>query len=87
MTATAFDPEAKEADDFDTANTHLKFKVRVNETSVVGVPMFLGFHPVKTFSEPFLVFSTLLGRFRSRVWYFSTLLRRCRGHVWYFNPF
>ncbi|CAM9135478.1 unnamed protein product [Ectocarpus sp. 13 AM-2016] len=26
VTATAFDPEAKEADDFDTANTHLKFK-------------------------------------------------------------
>lgn len=28
VTATAFDPEAKEADDYDTANTHLKFKVR-----------------------------------------------------------
>lgn len=28
VTATAFDPEAKEADDFDTANTHLKFKVK-----------------------------------------------------------
>lgn len=28
MSATAFDPEAKEANDFDTANTHLKFKVR-----------------------------------------------------------
>lgn len=27
VTATAFDPEAKEADDYDTANTHLKFKV------------------------------------------------------------
>eukprot|EP00903_Cladosiphon_okamuranus_P009471 g9026.t1 len=26
VTATAFDPEAKEANDFDTANTHLKFK-------------------------------------------------------------
>ncbi|CAM9605063.1 unnamed protein product [Scytosiphon promiscuus] len=26
VTATAFDPEAKEADDYDTANTHLKFK-------------------------------------------------------------
>lgn len=29
MTATAFDPEAKEADDYDTANTHLKFKVHM----------------------------------------------------------
>lgn len=29
VTATAFDPEAKEADDYDTANTHLKFKVRL----------------------------------------------------------
>lgn len=29
VTATAFDPEAKEADDFDTANTHLKFKVKM----------------------------------------------------------
>lgn len=28
VTATAFDPEAKEADDFDTANTHVKFKVK-----------------------------------------------------------
>lgn len=27
VTATAFDPEAKEAEDYDTANTHLKFKV------------------------------------------------------------
>eukprot|EP00904_Undaria_pinnatifida_P007935 jgi/Undpi1/4271/HiC_scaffold_17.g07637.m1 len=26
VTATAFDPEAKEAEDYDTANTHLKFK-------------------------------------------------------------
>lgn len=33
MTATAFDPEAKEADDYDTANTHLKFKVCVTHTN------------------------------------------------------
>ena len=32
VTATAFDPEAKEADDFDTANTHLKFKVTATPT-------------------------------------------------------
>lgn len=27
VSAAAFDPEAKEAEDFDTANTYLKFKV------------------------------------------------------------
>lgn len=36
MTATAFDPEAKEADDYDTANTHLKFKVQQYAMTRVG---------------------------------------------------
>lgn len=46
VTATAFDPEAKEADDYDTANTHLKFKVTtpVHQSSPLLVLLLLSKH-------------------------------------------
>lgn len=44
VTATAFDPEAKEANDYDTANTHLKFKVTTVRQSLF----------VRSFVRPFL---------------------------------
>lgn len=35
VTAAAFDPEAREAEDYDTTNTHIKFKVSISQRRVI----------------------------------------------------